>query len=190
MKELQPSGARGSLREGALKGAGKHGLWLPFKPSDPRMNELWSSFILFFPFLKYQSSGLVCGVAADTQGPERPLHPACDFPIEFFPDFTSSSGWDLLRFLLRDSILQRETKTLLALPSPQLPWGYEAFQPVKHCVLAEVACFYCLLFFFLKNNHLWAKNKTLQVLSVSWHEPSTLLACFYCLFGCLHRALI
>ena len=61
-------------------------------PSDPRMNELWSSFILFFPFLKYQSSGLVCGVAADTQGPERPLHPACDFPIEFFPDFTSSSG--------------------------------------------------------------------------------------------------
>lgn len=43
---------------------------------------------------------------------------------------------------------------------------------------------FLLSFSLFLNNRLWAKNKNLLLLSVSWHEPSTFLACFYCLFGC------
>lgn len=74
-----------------------------------------------------------------------------------------------------------------------LSWSSMAWRlcnaPDPKTLFADMACrgFLKLSFVVFLIVILWAKNENMQLLLVSWHEPSTFLTCFcvfFFLFGC------
>ena len=145
MEELQPSG--GSPEKGFSRAWGSLGLVYPSSPQNHEWMNLshLSNSSLPFRNIRVQvwsaEEQLIPGAMEDPSS--RPMTSL----LTFFPDFTSSSGWDLLRLPPSGLISVKVEEDPAILIRPQLPRGYEMVQTLKHCVFAEIACFYCLLFF-------------------------------------------
>lgn len=73
-------------------------------------------------------------------------------------------------------------------PHPSMAWRFceapdlNTLCVCRHCLFFVISCFF--------SSHSVGKDENLQLLIVSWHEPSTFLACYFFFFFWLHRTFL
>lgn len=73
-------------------------------------------------------------------------------------------------------------------PHPSMAWRFceapdlNTLCVCRHCLFFVISCFF--------SSHSVGKDENLQLLIVSWHEPSTFLACYFFSFFWLHRTFL